>query len=125
MNIKSFGLAWIASSNITKTKDFFANKLGLTISSESTGYGWIELKAQNGNFLLGAGECKDFGPIKPGQNAVLTMDVDDIIAAQTELMSKGVAIEGDIIEVPGHVKMLFFKDTDNNYFQLVQDLSNK
>lgn len=125
MNIKSFGLAWISISDVAKTKDFFANKLGLTIASETAEYGWIELKATNGNFLLGAGEYKDFGPIKPGQNAVLTMDVDDIVAAQAELISKGVAIEGDIIEIPGHVKMLFFKDTDNNCFQLVEDLSGK
>ncbi len=126
MKIKSFGLAWVITTDMTKAKDFFTNKLGLSISQDSSEHGWIELKAEKGNFLLGVGadsgdDCG--GPIKPGHNAVLTMNVDDIVAAKAELEKRGVATEGEIIEIPGHVKMLFFKDTDNNYYQLIQDLS--
>ena len=125
MKIKSFGLAWVSTADIKKAKDFFANKLGLEVTSEATEYGWLELKAANSKFLLGVGECNESSPVKPGQNAVLTMDVEDIVAAKAELEKKGIVTEGDIIEVPGHVKMLFFKDTDGNYYQLVQDLSGQ
>ena len=123
MKIKSFGLAWVSTTDIKKAKDFFGTKLGLEITSDSPEHGWLELKAPNSKFLLGVGECKDFGPVKPGQNAVVTMEVDDIVTAKAELESKSIATEGEIIEIPGHVKMLFFKDEDENYYQLVQDLS--
>lgn len=124
MKIKSFGLAWIVTSDMTKARDFFTNKLGLTVSQDSSEYGWIELKAEKDNFLLGVSANQEGNdPIKPSQNAVLTMNVEDIVEAKAELVAKGITIEGDIIEIPGHVKMLSFRDTDNNHYQLVQDLS--
>lgn len=125
MKIKSFGLAWVMTADINKAKDFFVNKLGLTISQDSTDMGWIELKAEQGNFLLGVGADSGDSSVNPGKNAILTMNVDDIVAAKTELEKRGVKTEGSIVEIPGHVKMLFFKDTDGNYYQLVQDLSGQ
>ncbi|MBM3887098.1 hypothetical protein FJ364_04145, partial [Candidatus Dependentiae bacterium] len=88
-----------------KAKDFFTNKLGLKLSSESDNYGWFELKAETGDFLFGVGECNDFSPIKAGHNVVLTMNVEDIVSARKELEEKGVETVGDIEEIPGHVKM--------------------
>ena len=55
-------------------------------------------------------------------NAVLAMTVDDIVAAKKELEGKKVSFIGDIIEVPGYVKMATFADPDGNIFQLVQEL---
>ena len=55
-------------------------------------------------------------------NAVLAMTVDDIVAAKKELEGKKVSCIGDIIEVPGYVKMATFADPDGNIFQLVQEL---
>lgn len=127
MKIKKFGLAWVITADMTKAKDFFVNKLGLTISQDSSEHGWMELKAEDNNFLLGVGASKEgsdcSGPIKPGHNAVLTMTVENIVTAKAALIAKGIALDGDIVEIPGHVKMLSFKDTDNNHYQLVQDLS--
>jgi predicted enzyme related to lactoylglutathione lyase len=125
MDIKKFGLAWVMASDIKKSKEFFTQKLGLNVTDDSTEYGWMELKAQEGDFLFGVGQCsEDFSPVKPGQNAVLTMTVEDIVAAKAELEAKQVNVVGDIVEVPGHVKMLFFTDADGNYYQLVQELSS-
>ena len=62
---------------------------------------------------------------KPGNNSVVTLTVTDIVESKAELEAKGVKFFGDIIEVPGHVKMATFADPDNNVFQLVQMLYQK
>lgn len=122
MKIKQVSLAWITVSDIKKAQDFFCNTLGLQITQDSSAeHGWLELIGHDGGGVLGIAQDQD-APIKPGQNAILTFLVDDIISAHTELKEKGVSLIGDIIEIPGHVKMATFTDPDNNYFQLVQQI---
>ena len=126
MKITNIGLAWIATSDMTKAKEFFGNTLGLTISADSPEHGWLELHAKDDKFLLGIGEVKedndDNSPIDPGHNAVVTFTVEDIEAAKKELEAKDVPVY-DIIEIPGHVKMSFMQDFDGNLFQIVQKLN--
>jgi predicted enzyme related to lactoylglutathione lyase len=43
-------------------------------------------------------------------------------AATVEMEKKGAKKVGDVMEVPGHVKMLLFKDADGNHFQMVEML---
>lgn len=122
MNIKRMDLAWITSNDLEKSKTFFSETLGLKITVESTQYGWLELTGNQGGATLGIGQCNEYTPIKAGQNAILTMTVDNIIDAKKELEEKQVKIIGDITEVPGEVKMLLFQDPDGNYFQLCEIL---
>ncbi len=127
MKIKKIGLAWIATSDIAKAKDFFANSLELEISADSAEHGWLEFKAAGDSFLLGVGEVKEESensPVMPGYNAVVTFTVDDIDATKKELEAKKVDIY-DIVEVPGHVKMAFMQDPDGNIFQVVQMIEPK
>lgn len=122
MKIKRIDVAWVTATNAKKTRDFFVEKIGLKLSSAAEEYNWYELSGHEGGAVLGIGEDSERrGPVGPGQNALITMTVDDIEAAKKELMQKQVAILGDIIDVPGHVRMLFFKDPDGSLFQLVQD----
>ena len=125
MKIKNIGLAWIATSDLAKAKEFFTNTMGLEISQDSQEHGWLELKAPADSFLLGVGEVKEAGensPIEPGLNAVVTFTVADIAAAKKELEAKDIPVY-DIIEVPGHVKMAFMQDFDGNLFQIVEMLN--
>lgn len=127
MKIKNIGLAWIATADIAKAKDFFANILELEVSADSQEHGWLEFKAAGSSFLLGVGEVKEESensPVMPGYNAVVTFTVEDIVAAKQELEAKKVDIY-DIVEVPGHVKMAFMQDPDGNVFQIVQMLEPK
>ena len=124
MKIKNMSLAWVTVKDFAQAKKFFSETLGLTVSSEVEEYGWMELKAGEDSFLLGAGQCSSQNSIKPGQNAVLTLTVDDVIAAKNDLEKKGVCFVGEIIEVPGHVKMALFQDPDGNHFQLVEQLDS-
>lgn len=125
MNIKRMDMAWITVSDSKKAKEFFCDILGLKLTSEAPEYGWMELVGHEGGAALGIGQsCEETAPdVKPGQNAVVTMTVDDIVAMKKMLESKGVKFLGDIIEVPGHVKMALFCDADNNKFQIVEMLS--
>lgn len=121
MNIKSIGLAWYTVSNPATAKKFFQDTLGLTLDNESPEYGWMEFTAEDKSFRLGVGKTCDSSPeIKAGQNAVVTFTVADIQAAKAHLEKQHVTLLGDIVEVPGHVKMLTFMDTDKNLFQVVQ-----
>lgn len=120
-------LSWIMVSDINKAKKFFTEVLDLEVRADTPEYGWIELVAKDGGMALGVGQFNpEYGTqVKPGQNAVVTFTVDDIQAAKNEFIKKSVTLLGDITEVPGHVKMLFFTDADGNIFQVAQLLGVK
>jgi predicted enzyme related to lactoylglutathione lyase len=121
MTVKAINLAWVSVSNFKKSEKFFTDVVGLKIdSSNEDGYEWAELSGHEGGSVLGIGVNNDSNePVKPGNNAVITFTVDDIIKKKAEMEKMGVVFIGDIIEIPGYVKMAFFKDPDGNIFQLV------
>lgn len=51
---------------------------------------------------------------------MITFTVADLEEAKQELLKKGAKCQGDIIEVPGHVKMQTVIDNDGNCFQLCE-----
>ena len=120
--IKSIDLAWIAVESIKKSLHFFTETLGMKISSGDEKYKWVELVGNNGGMLLGIAETLPESIVKPGQNAVITITVESLNQAYDMLMKNGVNFIGDIMEIPGHVKMIWFKDIDGNAFQLVEKL---
>lgn len=125
MKIKNIGLAWIITSDFARAKQFYQKTLGLSLEDCVEEYSWMELKGEHDEGRLGIGGCAPEMPDKPGQNAVVTLTVDDVVAAKKELEGKGVTFLGDIMEVPGHVKMATFADFDGNKFQIVEILSKK
>ena len=121
MFAKRSDLAWVTVSDINKAKKFFTEVVGLELRTDTPEYGWIELVAKDGGSALGIGQCNpQYSEVQPGHNAIVTFTVDDIEKAKVEFAQKGVTLIGDIVEVPGHVKMLFFADFDGNKFQIVQ-----
>ncbi len=122
--IKRFDMAWITVSDCAKAKKFFTEMLGMQVRADTPEYGWVELVAKDGGAALGIGQ---YNPqyskeVQPGDNAVVTFTVDDIVKVKELFAQKNVTMLGDIVEVPGHVKMLFFADADGNKFQVVQML---
>ena len=121
MKIKDISLGWISTADISRAKKFFHEDLGLEISSDNEDMGWLELQPKGQQAMtLGIAQDQGQSPHKPGANAVLTFIVENIQEAKQELLDKGVTLEGDIHEVPGHVKLLSFFDKDHNRFQLVE-----
>lgn len=113
-------LAWIVVSDLKKARRFFTDVLEMKELSFHEQYNWAEYQGKEGGFMIGvAGEDEQ---MKPGSNAVITLTVNDIVQAKKDLASKKVKMLGDIIEVPGHVKLQMFTDEDGNLFQLAQSL---
>lgn len=116
-------LSWITVSDIQKSKKFFHDILGLKINQDTPEHGWLEVAPVNSTATcqLGIGQANpEYPEEKPGTNAVITFTVDNIIAEKKRLEDLGVTFLGDIIEIPGHVKMATFLDPDKNKFQLVE-----
>lgn len=123
MAIKGAYLSWITVKDIQQSKQYFTETLGLTLKDNAAEWGWLELQGKEGGMLLGVGQYNpEYSPIQPGTNGVITFTVDDIITTKHELTAKGVNFIDEITEVPGHIKMVSFKDNDGNMFQLCQTL---
>jgi predicted enzyme related to lactoylglutathione lyase len=122
MLAKKMGLSWITVSDREKAKKLFVDVLGMQLAGEAPEYNWMELKLGEGHLGVGSG-CSPENGIKPGHNAVLTFTVDNAVEAQRVLKSNNVRVEEEIMEVPGHVKMVTFFDEDGNMFQLVEEIN--
>ena len=121
MVVRSIDLAWVTVADMQKAKDFFVKNLGLKVVSDSPEFGWAELAAESGA-RFGLGKENPQSPIKAGQNAVVCFNVDDIVATKKALEENNVTILGDIVEIPGNVKLLLIKDEDGNIYHLAQKL---
>ncbi|PCI76769.1 hypothetical protein COB21_03860 [Candidatus Aerophobetes bacterium] len=114
------GMPCLTVSDVKKTEHLFVNLLGFEKVADNPEYKWMEFKAENG-FCVGASEPGDRS-MTPGSNATLTINVDNIEEAMAFLSSKGVNFTADVMEVPGHVKLVPFTDEDGNEFLLAQKL---
>lgn len=122
MAIKKIGLSWITTADFKKAQHFFVDTLGLEACEINDQWGWMELKAQGDDAIMGVGKQGEDDGFKAGTNGVITFTVDDIIQTKKELEAKGVSFVGDIVEVPNIVKMATFRDPDGNLFQLIESL---
>lgn len=125
MKAKSIDLIWIVVSDLKKAIEYYCDHLGMELKELVEEFGWAELKGPAGGATLGLTQAQGLSPLSQGENAVVTLTVEDLDAARQELMQKGAALQGDICEVPGHVRLQLLKDLDGNLLQLVQVLGSK
>ena len=121
---KSSTLSWIVVTDLDQAIRFFTEVVGLKLLHRADDYGWAELVGHEGGSELGIALASKETQVKPGQNAIMTFTVADLLAAKDEMAKKGVKLIGAVQEVPGHVKLQFFQDQDGNLFQLVQQLTS-
>jgi predicted enzyme related to lactoylglutathione lyase len=124
MKPRKIELSWITVSDLKKAKNFYTEILGMKVHESNEEYGWLEVQGVDGGALLGIAQASDKEPMKAGSNAVVNITVDDIEASIYELRKKNVTFVGEILEIPGQVKMITFTDADKNHFQLVECLSH-
>lgn len=122
MVVKSTELCWIVVNNLKKAVDFYTKTLGLKLLNLTEEHGWAELQGKEGGTVLGICQVSEQNPLKPGINAVMTFNVDNMEKAKKDLQAKGLQMIGPEIVVEGHVIMQDFVDLDNNRAQLVQCL---
>ncbi len=116
--LKSADLAWITVSDFKNARKFFTETLGLKELCCVEEMGWTELQGPNGGCMLGI--AKESGELPAGSNAIITFTVDNVDETIAEFKKKNVQLMGDVMEVPGHVRMQMFTDLDGNKFQVVQ-----
>lgn len=114
-------LSWIVVKDIKAAIKFYTHVIGLDLKEFHEEYGWAELSGPEGSILGIAQECPS-QDAKAGSNAVMTIAVADINKAIERYRKEGVDLVGEVIEIPGHVKMQTFRDKDGNTLQLVQKL---
>lgn len=124
MKIDGIHLTWIVVSNLDEAIKFYSEVIGLTVKTIDKKYGWAELTGPNGASLGLAQENLEM-QVKAGTNAVPTIVIDDIQKSREDLEQKGVKLLGNIMEVPGEVKLQSFLDKDGNQFQLVELIRQK
>ena len=128
MHAKSLGLVWIVAKDFKKTVKFYTDIVGLKLLEMNEEWGWAELEGKDGEGMrLGIAqdnpECQS--PVQPGQNAVMTFTVSNIEKSSKEIQKQGATLVGAIETVPGHVKMQTVKDSEGNFFQLVEIISEE
>lgn len=120
MQVNEIGLIWIVVKDIKAAVKYYTEVVGLQLMEVNEEYGWAELEGHDGGTRLGIAQENLAHGEKAGLNAVVTFTVDNINKAKEAMVQKGAKCEGEVIEVPGHVKMQTMRDNDGNRFQICE-----
>lgn len=120
MKIKEIGLIWIVVKDIKSAVKYYTDVVGLKLMELNEEFGWAELEGHEGGTRLGIAQENREEKVLAGQNAVITFTVDNLEKSKEAMVGKGAKCEGDVIEVPGHVKMQTMLDRDGNHFQICE-----
>jgi predicted enzyme related to lactoylglutathione lyase len=122
MKVKEIGLSWIVVKDIRAAVKYYVDVVGLKLMEFNEQFGWAELEGHEGGSRLGIAQENPQEKVSPGQNAVITFTVENLVKAKGEMVKNGAKCEGDVIEVPGHVKMQTVIDRDGNRFQICEHI---
>jgi predicted enzyme related to lactoylglutathione lyase len=120
MSVKEIGLIWIVVKDIKAAIKYYTEVVGLKLMEVHEEFGWAELAGTGGGCRLGIAQENPQEKVKAGQNAVMTFNVSNIEETKRKMVQKGAKCDGDIMEVPGHVKMQTMIDQDGNSFQICE-----
>ena len=109
-------LAWYSVKDLTAAKRFYGEVLGLKKTFEMDG--WTEFSHADGAVSIGLSAMSE----SEQGGATVVLKVDDLDRSRKELGAKGVKFEGDVMEVPGVVRISTFRDPAGNRLQLCQVL---
>ena len=105
--------------DLAKAKRWYADVLGFEVVYDLAEQGWCELATPSKDAKLGLsqnpetrGSCEGF----------VSFGVKDMVAAKAQLVKHQVALEGDVVEIPTVVKLLYFRDPDANQLMFFQAL---
>lgn len=122
MTVKKIDMTWIVVKDVKAAVKYYTDVVGLKLMEYHEDYGWAELQGYEGGSRFGIAQVNPQEPVQPGQNAVVTFTVGNVEQAKEEMVKKGAKCEGEIIEIPGHVKMQTVIDSDGNRFQVCESL---
>jgi catechol 2,3-dioxygenase-like lactoylglutathione lyase family enzyme len=109
MQVEKVDFVSVLTQDIPRAKQFYAGVLGLEIESE----GESDLEFRLGQVTLDVFDPSSIGEDFAPSPAGIAIRVSDVAAARTELESKGVEFDGEIVHT-SVCDMTFFKDPDGN-----------
>jgi predicted enzyme related to lactoylglutathione lyase len=124
MTVKEIGLIWIVSKDVRAAIKYYTEVVGLKLMEFNEEYGWAELEGHEGGSRLGIAQESPQEQIVAGQNAVITFTVKSLKQSKEEMVKKGAQCKGDVLEIPGHVRMQTLIDSDGNHFQICELLQH-
>lgn len=101
----------VPTQNFDEAVKFYGETLGLTASKR-----WGDMPGaefETGNLTIAVMQNDAFGMEFSANNSLIEFRVADVAAARTELESRGVEFEGEILD-SGVCHQSFFKDPDGN-----------
>lgn len=105
--------------DLAKAKRWYADVLGFEVVFDLAEQGWCELATPTKDAKLGLAA----DDTAAGSNqAYCAFGVKDMSAAKANLVRHGVTLEGDVVELPGLVKLLYFRDPEANRLMFFQSL---
>ncbi len=124
--VNKFMMLTINVSDIPKAKSFYADKLGLKVTTDyriDDNNWWVSLTLPEGGATMTLARTSVYPEtIKPGTMS-LYFETSDVVAAHKELSSEGVLvndIQDDLFGPGSGVKFFNFKDPDGNLVHVVQ-----
>jgi predicted enzyme related to lactoylglutathione lyase len=117
--IKGIELAWYVVNDLDTAIKYYTDVIGLTLEEKQEEFGWAELSGESGA-RLGLAQTQPGVEIPSGANAVITISVEELDQFLEDLKEQGATLLGEVMEIPGQVKMQMVRDPDGNYFQLVE-----
>ena len=124
MRVKEVGLIWIVVKDIKAAIHYYTEVVGLQLMEFHEEYGWAEMEGYEGGCRLGIAQESPQEAVKAGHNAVVTFTVGNLEQSKAKMVQKGAKCQGEVIEIPGHVKMQTLIDQDGNYFQICELLQH-
>ena len=101
----------VATRDIDRAVEFYGNVLGLLQSKRWGNMPGVEF--ETGSLTLAVMQSDAFGVEFQANNHPIALHVDDVEAARSELKSRGVKFNGDILD-SGVCHQAFFEDADGN-----------
>jgi catechol 2,3-dioxygenase-like lactoylglutathione lyase family enzyme len=105
-------------TNLDRAIAWYRDVLGFELLYTADDIAWCELKTGVERVNVGLSERREAGG---SGGATLTFGVTDLEAAKGELDRHGVRLDGDIVEIPGLVRLLTFFDPDDNALMFYQE----
>ncbi|MCB1134647.1 MAG: VOC family protein [Chlamydiia bacterium] len=121
MTVKGMELCWIVVSDLDDAIRYYNEVIGLQLLEHHPDHGWAELQGSTGA-RLGLAQANADMEMHAGVNAVPAFTVENLERKIRSLSAAGVQLIGEVVEVPGQVKLQLCEDKDGNEFQFVQIL---
>lgn len=100
---------------------WYSKIFGFELMYDVEEQGWCEMTSAVNGVSVGFSEVED--PKVEG-GATLTWGTTNVDGAVAFLEANGVVMDGPVQELPGLVKLAFFKDPDGNHLMLAESLSS-